>query len=150
MLSFSKIFPQILMMSSFYSKNSWPFVYTSLTFHNTQVNTSFCKKKDLKSAFLPKYIICLHRNDCWCISFLYCCIKTNIQKDQIDDLPETLLMKASSACFHKFTTLIWRIKLLKKEYTNSLVNATFSSWKKLCQPNWVLTKLKVTCSYISI
>ena len=29
-------------------------------------------KKDLKKAFLPKYIICLHQNDCWCISFLYC------------------------------------------------------------------------------
>ena len=149
MLSFSKTF----------HSNKWCYHFTQktteclFTLHShftTHKLILHFVKKDLKSAFLPKYIICLHRNDCWCISFLYCCIKTNIQKDQIDDLPETLLMKASSACFHKFTTLIWRIKLLKKEYTNSLVNATFSSWKKLCQPNWVLTKLKVTCSYISI
>ena len=29
-------------------------------------------KRYLKRAFLPKYIIFLHRNDCWCISFPYC------------------------------------------------------------------------------
>ena len=57
----------------FYSKNSWTFVYTSLTFYTQHKLLLHFVKKDLKRAFLPRYIIFLHLNDCWCISFLYCC-----------------------------------------------------------------------------
>ena len=56
-------------------KKQLTFVYTSLTFHNTQHKLLLHSvKKDLIRAFLPKYIIFLHRNNCWCISILYFCI----------------------------------------------------------------------------
>ena len=55
-------------------KNSWTFVYISLTFYKTlntiHVTTPFAEK-DLKRAFQPKYIVFMHLYDCWCISFLY-------------------------------------------------------------------------------
>ena len=63
-----KIFTPTLMMLSFYSTPKKQ-LYTSLTFHNAQHKSLLhFVKKELKRAFLPKYIIFLHRYDCWCIS----------------------------------------------------------------------------------